>query len=305
MPSLTVKIRTVSPLFLNGADKKQPELRAASVRGQLRYWFRAIEGAKTSDLQAVWKAEESIFGSTECGSHVSVRLLPDSETKITRQSLLPHKGGSQQDAFDSDVLCNLQLFVRAGSSFSEYLSQAFSTWLLLGGLGKRSRRMFGAFEIAHVYGSDDLEVQDGAARAWWGKPLSRPEQLGKVIYDHLRNWVFRGYTFNQSSTPNFPTLHPAYSRILVGTKEFKSMEEVDKKFFEIMHEKRVYQFGSASPRRASPLIAQVRKIKGQYYPILTIMRSGDIKDKAWGILNEFMNRCEDKFEGETVWGQKQ
>ena len=66
MPSLIVKIKTVSPLFLNGADKAQPELRAASVRGQLRYWFRAIEGAKTDSLQEVWRKEESIFGSTEC-----------------------------------------------------------------------------------------------------------------------------------------------------------------------------------------------------------------------------------------------
>jgi hypothetical protein len=35
------------------------------------------------------------------------------------------------------------------------------------------------------------------------------------------------------------------------------------------------------------------------------MRSTDLQDKDWTILNEFIKRCEDEFEGETVWGQKQ
>lgn len=302
MPSLSIKVKTVSPLFLSGADKNQPELRAASVRGQLRYWFRVIEGAKTQDLQKLWEVEEAIFGSTQCGSQVSVRLTPITKITSSRLSLLPHKGGSQQEAIASEVECTLQLFFRPGSLFSESLSQALSTWILLGGIGKRSRRMFGALEMISVGGSDDLMYEDGAVRAWWGKVLKKPEQLGRVINDHLENWIFREYTFNQATTPSFPTLHPFHSRVLIGTKPFDSMEKVDKNFFDIIHEKREYQFGSASPRRASPLIAQVRKIGGAYYPVLTIMRSSDIKDREWGILNDFMSQCEQKFDGESVWG---
>jgi CRISPR-associated protein Cmr1 len=236
MPSLTVKIRTVSPLFLNGADKGQPELRAASVRGQLRYWFRAIEGAKTSDLQAVWKAEEAIFGSTECGSHISVRLLPDSETKTIKTSLLPHKEGSQQNAINADMSFRLELVSRPGSDLPTQVSDALLIWLMLGGLGKRSRRMMGALD------SDVLGES---------KPKS-PEKFANLIGLILKDIVDYKPT---PQIPNFPTLHPDHSRIVVGKKGCASMQEADKIFFDLLHKKSEYQFGSASPRRASPLIA--------------------------------------------------
>jgi CRISPR-associated protein Cmr1 len=44
-------LTVVSPMFLNGSDTRQPELRAASVRGQLRYWLRAYLGAQTDTLK--------------------------------------------------------------------------------------------------------------------------------------------------------------------------------------------------------------------------------------------------------------
>jgi CRISPR-associated protein Cmr1 len=42
MLPLTVELETVTPLFLGGAEPRgsPPELRAASVRGALRYWLR-------------------------------------------------------------------------------------------------------------------------------------------------------------------------------------------------------------------------------------------------------------------------
>lgn len=40
-----VKLQTVTPLFLGGANPDEgPELRPASVRGVLRYWLRAALG---------------------------------------------------------------------------------------------------------------------------------------------------------------------------------------------------------------------------------------------------------------------
>lgn len=301
MPSLSIKLKTVSPLFLNGAAEKQPELRAASVRGQLRYWFRAIEGAKTQDLQKLWKAEEAIFGSTQCGSQIQIRVHADYNLReqVEDNFILPHKGKGvgPEKSFKVGTKFDVLFQTPPGTHFPSAFQNALSVWLLLGGLGKRSRRMFGALEMISVSESDDLMPEDAAVRGW-----KKPDMLGKTIKDNLENWIFRGDTFNQAITPSFPTLHPFHSRILIGTKPFDSMKKVDKDFFDIIHEKREYQFGSASPRRASPLIAQVRKIGEAYYPVLTIMRSSDIKDSEWGILNDFMSRCEAKFNGETVWG---
>jgi CRISPR-associated protein Cmr1 len=70
----TFKVELVTPCFLGGA-KGQAEWRGASIRGQLRWWFRAVAGAHFGqDLEKVRAAEEEIFGSTRRCS--SLRLLP-------------------------------------------------------------------------------------------------------------------------------------------------------------------------------------------------------------------------------------
>ena len=43
MQKLTVTLEAVTPLFLGGADPRgSPELRPASFRGVLRFWWRAL-----------------------------------------------------------------------------------------------------------------------------------------------------------------------------------------------------------------------------------------------------------------------
>ena len=70
----TFEVELVTPCFLGGA-KDQAEWRGASIRGQLRWWFRAIAGAHFSgDLDMVRVAEESIFGSTRRAS--ALRVIP-------------------------------------------------------------------------------------------------------------------------------------------------------------------------------------------------------------------------------------
>ncbi|WP_448575939.1 type III-B CRISPR module RAMP protein Cmr1, partial [Thermomicrobium sp.] len=45
VPSIRLPLETLTPLFLGGADPRgDPELRASSVRGALRFWLRALLG---------------------------------------------------------------------------------------------------------------------------------------------------------------------------------------------------------------------------------------------------------------------
>lgn len=70
----TFTVELVTPCFLGGA-KGQAEWRGASIRGQLRWWFRAVAGAHFGqDLEKVRVAEEEIFGSTRRCS--ALRVLP-------------------------------------------------------------------------------------------------------------------------------------------------------------------------------------------------------------------------------------
>jgi CRISPR type III-B/RAMP module RAMP protein Cmr1 len=54
----TYKIEIISPCFCAGADQSKAEIRAASIRGQLRWWFRLISQDPT---------EESIVFGSVCG----------------------------------------------------------------------------------------------------------------------------------------------------------------------------------------------------------------------------------------------
>ena len=86
----TFDVEIVTPCFLGGA-RDQAEWRGASIRGQLRWWFRAVAGARfAGDLDKVREAEEEIFGSTRKSSAVRVSPSrgPEAETGEGGEALL-------------------------------------------------------------------------------------------------------------------------------------------------------------------------------------------------------------------------
>lgn len=295
MPTVHYRLKTITPWFLNGPDPRSPELRAASVRGQLRYWFRAIEGARTADLQQLWQLESNIFGSTGGGSAVSLRVYPR-ELPAQLTAMLPHRANdrdrSYQQAIEPDRDVFLEAVTRPGVRLLSGFRNALEVWLLLGGIGKRSRRMFGAL---------------GDASFWDFENLSGPQELVEKAKKRLEEIIKVDDTL-AGTVPAFPTLHPAHSWVVIGTQGTSGWETIISQLFTSLLRNAKYRpnqrnFGQAmGVRRASPLIAQVRKIGNSYYPILTIMRSTPAKDIRWQVLNDFMNDASQLWKGETVWG---
>lgn len=76
MQRVSVQLQLVTPLFLAGADPRgQPELRAPSLRGLLRFWLRALlGGVLNGQPHMVFQKECRVFGSTDSASPVVVRL---------------------------------------------------------------------------------------------------------------------------------------------------------------------------------------------------------------------------------------
>lgn len=86
MEKITFNVETITPLFIAGADQKNIEnegLRAPSLRGLLRWWFRAIMGGmvSVSDLKEL---ESKIFGSTEMRSNVRVLSLTEEKPSLMK-----------------------------------------------------------------------------------------------------------------------------------------------------------------------------------------------------------------------------
>src|SRR5436305_15097665 len=75
LKALDVELEAVTPLWIGGADR-QAELRPPSVRGCLRYWFRALAGGLLQEsLPEIFAAESAVFGGTTRASMVVVRLF--------------------------------------------------------------------------------------------------------------------------------------------------------------------------------------------------------------------------------------
>lgn len=77
MHTLSITLRTVTPLFLGGGDTEgrgkdetiMTEMRVPPIKSALRFWFRFAEGARQDgDLGKVHQAEDRLFGSAGEGT---------------------------------------------------------------------------------------------------------------------------------------------------------------------------------------------------------------------------------------------
>jgi len=305
MAQLEFTLRVVSPMFLNGADTRQPEMRAASVRGQLRYWLRAILGAQTDDLNRIWEREGAVFGSTGQGSTVSVRVfLPQSqpELKLKKVPMLPHREGthaniSRADAIKPNQSFDLQLVTRPGVDIPSDVSYALQLWSLLGGLGKRSRRMMGAIEIR----------PKATNMKWYEKPQT-PDAFKDTLVKTLNDAVHS--PIKMPEIPPFPVLRPNHSWIIIGSPA-NDPKEANQEFFrqllrnsKFKPQQDVFGYaGGGKKRRASPVIAQVRKLGDNYYPVITAFRSQPLEKANYSdILRDFMQAATTHYNGIHVWG---
>jgi CRISPR-associated protein Cmr1 len=69
MKESSFKLQVVRPLFLSGARQQEAELRPLSIRGALRFWFRAMMGGVVGgDVAKVRKLEAAVWGTETAGS---------------------------------------------------------------------------------------------------------------------------------------------------------------------------------------------------------------------------------------------
>lgn len=72
MQSVRIRLEVITPMFMAGANSKTPELRAPSIKGMMRFWWRAVKGI--DDPKELRKEEEKIFGGTEGAGKSKVNL---------------------------------------------------------------------------------------------------------------------------------------------------------------------------------------------------------------------------------------
>lgn len=77
----TREYELITPLFGGGTETQKADpvsvIRVPSIRGQLRFWWRACRAAQFSSIAEMKKVEDSIWGSTETPSAVMIELQID------------------------------------------------------------------------------------------------------------------------------------------------------------------------------------------------------------------------------------
>lgn len=152
MESITFNCKVITPMFLAGADGRTPELRAPSIKGAMRFWWRAMNGhLRLKDLR---KKEEAIFGGTNIGgrSSIIIRVSHSSDLFVNSSPLVPHKSFMKQKAIQEGQEFNVILSLnKSREGFSkEHLAALFKITCILGGFGKRVRRGMGSVMIVNT-----------------------------------------------------------------------------------------------------------------------------------------------------------
>lgn len=274
MRKVEIKLITVTPLFLGGSDPRgqPPELRPPSFRGAMRYWYRAALGGVLgdADLVSLRAMETAVFGSTDQGSPVSLRLSGSLE--YSQHYILPHKKAGKRNAFDPDQ--KFFLTMTAGPACSELVwvnaCMALNLALTLGGIGLRSRRGMGSLQVVESSQPDLVPIfpqQESEIIQFIGRITRSAMQQVKALATE-RKIPVRGLPQAPTAFPcaalgaEFLLVHPANV-----TQPIEAVAELMMRF------PKVSWLGGISPRQASPVWAKVLKIQKGYRHLFTILPS--------------------------------
>ena len=182
METREFEVEVITPLFLGGADSRKAELRAPSIKGALRFWWRALYGS--DDLKEMKARESEIFGSTDKKSGFNVKVsgikkvqpvladLPRGPKVLTKSkgrtfpiSIIEYlsyglykwdpskrKNVYKREHFPSGTTFKLILRTVNKSSSHEILNSLYAL-ANYGGLGSCSRNGFGSLRIPGLSGS--------------------------------------------------------------------------------------------------------------------------------------------------------
>lgn len=158
------EIEFITPAFIRGADQRIPEVRSPSIKGAMRWWFRALAGSYFGDdAQKLKEIENQVFGSTKERSRVKISVTPLSSPK--RLNLKEFKDKNVGYIWFSMNLLGkrgtITHYYPPGSRFRVVLESpserviklaTLSLWALvsLGSVGFRSRRGTGSMKIVRA-----------------------------------------------------------------------------------------------------------------------------------------------------------
>lgn len=278
MHTITFTCETITPMFLSGADGQTPELRAPSIKGALRFWWRAMNGHLS--LEELRKKEADLFGfagnkniATIRKSILLIRAFPfDGTMGTATEDTLPHRRDEKHYGHPSPAKCfdtgGKFCVVLTTSQPHKYSIQEaaalFELISFLGGFGKRVRRCMGAFKIIKKDNQN------------YSTPDSLLEHINGLLKIISPFFIFKnGAIFNDFSGTK--GAYPCIKKIELGKRSEKAYRKILTRTGKTASDlKKRYTFkyeaslGHASKGRfASPVYVSVVEKNKMFLPIVT------------------------------------
>lgn len=153
----TYDIEFLTPCFCAGAEQTRAELRPASIRGQLRWWFRCLGGSPAEE-RAIFGG---VHGNNPTASTLAIRILRqpqggqrDWHSQIPQQGVAPRayllgffcgRTGrlNPSGALPPGSVASIEVILK--NPPSQRLEQTLRVFFSIGALGFRATRAAGAF----------------------------------------------------------------------------------------------------------------------------------------------------------------
>ncbi len=179
MNIIKFECETITPMFLAGADGKTPEFRPPSIKGAMRFWWRAMNGHLS--IKELREEEGKIFGTSDekiGRSKFSIRVKPQ-ELHSSKDKLPSHPvmvktysinileylayGTYEYEKGRGNIFIRDYIKPNQKFSLSIFLSDTLENDIInivkllstFGGLGSRSRNGFGSFKILSINDEND------------------------------------------------------------------------------------------------------------------------------------------------------
>ncbi|HLI49726.1 MAG TPA: type III-B CRISPR module RAMP protein Cmr1 [Chthonomonas sp.] len=244
--SLTLSLKLITPMFGGGYKAGEVDdvcrIRAATVRGHLRFWWRALYGAEYTTSNELFKAEKARWGSTEKPAAISLKVVVTSNGKSKTYSqwtrnnsaltyfLFPFQKNNQRPQEGegyADIAFTLTLDFL--TKYQDEVERTLKAWIAFGGIGARTRRGCGA-----------LTVTENAAK--WCMPANPSERA---------NWLKKllPSVAEQRSSTDIPILLGARCVLGAANRDAVQVWEMLAQFWRNFRKGLVSASGSNTGRR--------------------------------------------------------
>jgi CRISPR-associated protein Cmr1 len=224
--TLSVLLKVVTPIFGAGTEVRTVDdvdvIRAATVRGHLRFWWRALYAARYADAKEIYEHESKIWGraATDEGGRSAVEIRIDvertgaidgSDIDLQRTpgayALWPARA-TQKDSKPAPRRVpgtHFRLTLITPASCQTEAVNALRAWILFGGYGGRTRRGLGSLTVLDDRGAWlPAQVTQDAITALFGFDVLAPPakapgdtpwlggaalQVGKAERDAMKAWT--------------------------------------------------------------------------------------------------------------------